>query len=245
MGAGGVSLRRVLLDLVPDAPLRVETRAALLRPSCEVFGDPGAPERAVIRETSARLVATVGRPEPDLLYRATAGLKGHWDVIGPIEQHEYLAALLPDWRPEPAIYFDLPPGAAPGSTEDADLRFLHEPCSLDHLRGELKAEIERCLGRAPMVACLVEGQPVSFCYSYLETESFWAVAIATVDGYRRRGLAEACARRLIAYQLDRSKIAVWGALERNVASRELARKLGFRPVGRLAVVERQPESTKM
>lgn len=236
------ALRRVLLERVPEGALTVETRALLLAPDSELFGRASEPGRAVIRHRRARLIAAVGRAGGGTLRRALAGLAGRWDLVAPIGELERLTALLPEWRPEPALIFELPASAtaAAGGDAGADVRLLAtaEPGLLDHLEGDLARDLAWALGRVPVAAAFVDGRPVSFCYAYLETETLWDVSIETLAGHRRRGLAAACARRLIGHQERRGRRPVWGALESNEASRRLAARLGFRPCGRLAVLEK-------
>ena len=270
-------LRRALLAQVADEPLSVETRALLLAPATELFGDPGVPGGAVVRNRPARLLAAVGDAGGDTLLAAADGIESedhHWDLVAPIGELERLSRVLPAWRPEPALVFDLPPAALAGggagesvptrpetgaalagsAADGARVASLNQarPGLLDHLRGDFALEIGEAVGRVPMTAAFVDGRPVSFCFSYLETETLWDVAIGTVEGYRRRGLAAASARSLIDLQLGRGKKPVWSAMESNAASRRLAARLGFRPRGRLAVLEkvarpqkRNPRVTQM
>ncbi len=248
MGARAVGLRRVLLERVAEGPLTLETRALLLAPESELFGEAREPGQAVIRHRPARLISAVGRARGENLRRAAAGLEGRWDLIAPIGELARLVTLLPGWRPEPAVIFDLPAGGAVdrGGDSAADVRLLDaaEPGLLDHLSGDLAWDLAQAVGRSPVAAAFVGGRPVSFCYAYLETESLWDVSLETLEGHRRRGLATACARRLIAFQQRRGRRPVWGALEGNTASRRLAARLGFRPCGRLAVLEKPAAEDK-
>ena len=87
----------------------------------------------------------------------------------------------------------------------------------------------------PIAAAWAGGQPVAFCYPALQTESLWDVSVETLAEYRGRRLAGRVARAMIRYMRDRGKAPVWGALESNAASLNVARRLGFVDAGRLAV----------
>jgi RimJ/RimL family protein N-acetyltransferase len=79
---------------------------------------------------------------------------------------------------------------------------------------------------------------VSFCYATSETETLWDVSIDTLAAWQGRGLAAGCVGAMVERMLAVGKRPVWGAAERNAASLALARKLGFEPVDRLALVTR-------
>ncbi len=87
---------------------------------------------------------------------------------------------------------------------------------------------------------VVAGVVVAVCAAGDVTETLWDVGIDTLEGHRRKGFAAACFRSLAAYMALRGKQPVWGANEDNVQSLELARKLGFQPVDRVAVLSRPP-----
>ncbi len=83
----------------------------------------------------------------------------------------------------------------------------------------------------------MDGRAVSFCYAALPTETLWDVSIDTLAAFRRRGLAAACFALAVETLSKTGRRPVWGAVDSNVASLQLAERLGFRPVDRLAVLE--------
>jgi predicted GNAT family acetyltransferase len=79
------------------------------------------------------------------------------------------------------------------------------------------------------------GAPVSFCYARAVTETLWEVGLATLEAYRRRGLATKALRCMAASMAGRHAWPAWLVEDDDVASRQLAAKLGFVPSGRLAL----------
>lgn len=185
-------------------------------------------------------MAALGPADPGSLRAATDGLGNRWEVIAPIEELEAVAAELPDWSAEPGQLFELPAGWEPprSGRPAADVRALDraDRARIDHLEGDLAREIGEALGHRPMVAAFVGGVAVSFCYACLETRTLWDVSIDTLEDYRRRGLAAAASLALIERLQERGKRPRWAALESNAASMGLARRLGFEPCGRIAVL---------
>jgi GNAT superfamily N-acetyltransferase len=90
----------------------------------------------------------------------------------------------------------------------------------------------------PMAAAWAGSVPVAFCYPVWQTERWWDLSIDTLDAYRRQGYAQRAARALIRYMRGTGRAPVWGALERNTASRALAARLGFIEAGGIAVFTR-------
>ena len=71
-----------------------------------------------------------------------------------------------------------------------------------------------------------------------ETEGLWDISIDTLVGHRRRGHAARCAAFMIRHMRETAgKEPVWGALETNTASMNLAASLGFVVVDRFSVLE--------
>jgi GNAT superfamily N-acetyltransferase len=106
------------------------------------------------------------------------------------------------------------------------------------LRAGLRVELDALQRGTPLAATFVEDVPVSFCYVAFETEGLWDVAMDTLDGHRRRGYAARCAAFMVRHMRETSgKEPVWGALETNAASMNLAESLGFVPVDRYFVLE--------
>ena len=81
-------------------------------------------------------------------------------------------------------------------------------------------------------------RPAAFCYAGAVTESLWDVSIDTLEPYRRQGYATRCAAFVIEQMRAAGKEPVWGSLFSNVASAQLAARLGFVPVDTIVVFAR-------
>ncbi len=222
-----------------DLPRWLDARGMLLRGRCQVFGreKPGAGYLA--REPDVRLIAVVGRPSPRAVRQAVVGTDAGWTLVSQRDQRDLLAAQLPGWQAEDAVLHTLEAEPAQGvGVPDAELRLLtaEDRQLLAELPATLASEIEWAIGEVPIVAAFVEGRVASICCACRESETLWDISIDTLEPYRRRGLAAACVSSLVWRMRQRGKEPVWGAVESNSASLNLAAKLGFRPVDpRIAV----------
>ena len=103
----------------------------------------------------------------------------------------------------------------------------------NHLLSELNDAAEEDL---TIIAALDGKLPVAFAYIASQTESLWDVSIDTIRSHRRQGFATAI--HLMSKMRQAGKSAVWGALESNLASWHLAKRLGFVENGKLWVLNR-------
>ncbi len=230
-----------LAGRLPDLPRWVETRGILLSGRCALVGSPGpGPEDFLVRGEDFGLFCVVGNPSLENLPAALERYRGR-AVLCAVEEADRVAGALPAWRPSRALIHTLPgeiavrgrssSGAAIGMLSAADVR------SLDHVPERLREEIRTALGFTHVAVASVDALPVAFCYAGYETERFWDLSIDTLEAYRGRGFARACCEFLIEHMARHGKEPVWGALERNAASRALAARLGFAPVDELTVFE--------
>ena len=218
----------------------------LLEGCCEILsveeGDEGP--SFVVRGLypEEKLVSVVGRPPVDRVAEAVARNENSGAVIAMPENAPSVARALPGWEMRPAVLHILGEGG-PTRVPEGEVRLLFGPEGLrvlpSGLREGLRAELEGALRRGtPLAAAFVDGVPVSFCYAAAETEGLWDVSIDTLDGHRRRGYAASCVAFMVRHMRDaRGKEPVWGALETNAASMNLAASLGFDPVDRYFVLE--------
>ena len=192
------------------------------------------------------LVSVVGSPASGTIVEAVSRNGGSGAVIAMPENARLMAETLPGWEMQPAILHLLGEAGLQESPANPapSIRLISgqaKPFVLPPaLSTDLRAELEDALHRGtPLAATFVEGVPVSFCYAASETESLWDVAIDTLGGYRRRGHAARCAAFLVRHmRRTTGKEPVWGALETNAASMNLAASLGFVPVDRYFALER-------
>lgn len=76
--------------------------------------------------------------------------------------------------------------------------------------------------------CIVEGDTAAaWAFSAAVSSTEIDIGIETNSEYRRLGLAEIAAKKMIEYCFERNKHPVWACHQSNVASKKLAEKLGF------------------
>jgi GNAT superfamily N-acetyltransferase len=226
---------------LPDVPRWVETRGILLSGRCALVESPGpGPGDFVVRWEDFGLFCVAGKPALGSL-PATLERHAGRTVLCTDEEAGRVAEALPGWTRSRALIHILPGSFAIGERPTSGIAFhmlsAESSRSLDHLSEPLREEIRTALGFTHVAAAFVGPLPVAFCYAGYETEKFWDVSIDTLEAYRGRGLARGCCEFLIGHMARHGKEPVWGALQRNAASRGLAASLGFTPVDALAVFE--------
>ena len=225
--------------VLPDLPRWVEVRSMLLSKRAKIFGlDREAtpiPSFAVVQDD----VGVAGTPPAEAIREAVRHSGDGRIVLAVPENVAWVKAVLSDWTCERAALHTLvgpdrlphvPPGA---------VRLLQssEIAALKNVPNELHAELATAESDgAAIAASFVDGQPVSFCYAGAETEGLWDIAIDTLEPYWRQGHAARCVAFQIARYRERGKAPVWGALDSNVASAQLAAKLGFVAVDEIYVL---------
>lgn len=76
--------------------------------------------------------------------------------------------------------------------------------------------------------CIVKGDTAAaWAFSAAVSSKEIDIGIETNSEYRRLGLAEIAAKKMIGYCFERNKRPVWACHQSNVASKKLAEKLGF------------------
>lgn len=226
-----------LLITLPDMPRWVEARGMLLSGRGSFVECPGSDPPTVLSAPSVLLAVVVRWDDPDALARALGRVPREFSIVAPAEVEPTIAPMLPARTREPATLFHLPPADALNLPPDPRARLLRpeEYPQLDNLPPMLRGELRDACTYSPIASAFVEGRAVSFCYCGWETETHWDISIDTLDGYRRRGLGAAASICLIRHFAQSGKTAVWGAVESNVESALLARKLGFKEADRLMV----------
>lgn len=226
-----------LASRLPDVPRWLETRSMLLSGTGEVAGDSDA--GFVVVDEEDGLVCVFGRPRAEDIRETVSGVSGVRDVLCAPEDRGHVAEALPGYGAVRAV-LHLPGGDGlrlPEVPEDSvrliEAREVEE--SLEKVPGELRRELRVAVRRSPVAAVLFEDAPVSFCYAAARTETLWDVAIDTVEGFRRLGLAAMCVSYMVGVMGREGLAPVWGAEETNTASLALAARLGFVPVDEVAV----------
>jgi GNAT superfamily N-acetyltransferase len=223
----------------------------LLSGRAAVSGGDSVDAGFVVRAMSGALavVSVVGCPAHDVIAQAVQDATDMTPVIAQRDNAMHVGQALDvctpsstghRWAPERAILHRVGSDTPSAVTDDVAVRLLREDDPLDHLPSGLRFEIDQARRTAPVAVTMADARPVSFCYACWRTESLWDVSIDTVEGYRRRGLAARATRFMIALMRQEGREPIWGAMESNRASLELARKLGFTPVDEIIVFARGP-----
>ncbi len=227
--------RRRCLSLVPDLPRWVETRDLLLWDGSIVVESP-ARNGFVVWSESDSIGSVVGVPDALALSRAAEQVS---ELLAFPENVEKVQALIHDFRKEPATVFSAPAQLPPTPTHACRRISQAEISSQKHLPPGLQDELSEVAEDGVIVIAAFSGSlPVAFAYVASETETLWDVSIDTVEGYRRKGFASAAVAHLMHHMNEKGKAAVWGALESNEASANLARRLGFVETDELWVYSR-------
>ena len=238
-----------LARALPDAPCWVDTRGMLLSGRAEVFAADARDATFVVRVFSGALaaVSVVGRPAAHAIYQAVDGTTDMTPVLAQLDNAGYVGDALAacpasvagqTWTPEHAIVHRLSDTAVPRLADGAPIRLLGAEEPLDHLPAGLRFEIGHARMVVPVAVGVVDGMPVSFCYACWTTETLWDVSIDTLDAYRRRGLAARSAQFMIDRMREQGREPIWAAVQSNLASLQLARRLGFTAVDRIVVFSR-------
>lgn len=213
----------------------------LLANRCEVYGLEGsALQNFVVRNPASTTISIIGKPASESILEAVDASGGKEDLLAFEDNHSFVKSVLPDWESERAVLHLLGDSPALPLVPAGMVRFLRpgEVASLSGLSDELEEELLVAEKQTRIAATIVDDQPVSFCYAGAVTETLWDISIDTVEGFRNRGLAALCVAFMIDVFDRQGKRPVWGALESNIASMNLAAKLGFVPVDDLFVFER-------
>lgn len=229
-----------LAKSLPDIPRFVETRAMMLDDHCEIFGlDETDQTNFVVRNQEIGTIAVIGKPAVEAILVAVEPHDPQGAVLAFEGNFSLVETALPHWRSEKAILHLLGDTTSFPVVPDGQLRFLDagEISSLTSLSNGLKAELLVAAKLTPVVATIVDNQPVSFCYAGAITETLWDISIDTIESFRGRGFAAVCVAFMIDYFNQQGKKPVWGALVSNTASMKLAAKMGFVPVDELFVFE--------
>lgn len=226
-----MGIREQILAAIPDAPRWIEARAIVLSGRCRIIGPP---EGCYVRDTEVPVATLVGAPSEELLREATGAETGYVDLVFQDEHRELVESALPDWTMVPVWMHRLEPGATGWRDEDTSaVRLLERDEAAFFSRlppPDWEESMTSALRHAHVAARFVDGEPVSFASVNFESESFWDVAIVTVEGRRRQSHAAATSAYLIQMMMERGREPVWGATETNEGSLRTAARLGFERV---------------
>lgn len=226
-----------VLASLPDLPRWVEARGMLMSRRGLVVdtGDGcrlicGRKDRLVVPVTielspMVEGVATREVANPTILLQ---------DVMLPAGRYH-----LPDWHAEATTVYTLEPNRArgwrvpPWPTSPISAQQIE---AAGHVPPPLGDQLRDAISRTPVWAASIEGQPMAFAYAAHSTETWFDVAVHTLEGARNQGLGRAAVMGLIVDRMLRGLRPVWAAAKSNDASHALARRLGFDAVDLLWVL---------
>lgn len=228
-------VRKRYLSHLPDLPLWVETRDLLLWEGSKLLENPTR-NGFVVWSAEDGLGSVVGEPEPHALAQAARDVP---ELLAFSDNIERVRPLLPEFEAELAIVFSAPELLPPPPSHRCREIRQSEIAAQEHLPEDLLTQLYDVAGEGVPVAAAFDGiLPVAFAYVASETESLWDVSIDTIRSHRRQGYAAAAVLHLMRSMREKGKSAVWGALESNRASANLALRLGFVENDRLWVMTR-------
>ncbi len=217
-------------NALPDEPRWVETRDLLSWPGSRCIGSDYEKSFVVWSEEDD-LGAIVGEPPPIAILEAAKACE---ELLAFPENIHYVRGHLDHYEAKLATILQAPAGRIPEPGYPCHLLTRGEVASLSHLQTELQSELTDVEADGKQVLAAFDGDlPVAFVYVASETEALWDVSIDTIETHRRRGFAAAAVLSMMQIMAQRSKTAVWGATQSNLASQRLARKLGFIAVDEL------------
>jgi RimJ/RimL family protein N-acetyltransferase len=216
-------------------PRLVETRGLLLSNGSHVRGDAEGGHYVVWKDG---LASVVGRPDPELLRRVLGDAPGVGELLVMRDAFTLVRSILPEWPYEEAVIHALPDPAPEWPLPGPGVAFLESEEPLAHLPPDLATEIAAARAAGPVAAAWCDGRPVSFCYASSSTETLWDVSIDTLPDHRRRGFAQSAVQLMAAFHRENARLPVWGAVIGNLASLQLASRMGFVPVDTLFVFGR-------
>lgn len=207
----------------------------LLRGTAETFGDDL--RHFAVFDPIADVGAIIGVPPIEQIRRLEAMCSDQTVLLASPQTAEELGQALSLWRCELAHLHELPSTEHLPDAPGVRLVSSTEIQSMD-LDDELKEEFQEAAGFSPLSVAFTNSQPASFCYAAWQTETLWDISIDTLPQYQRKGLASRNLAWMIRFLKETGRSPVWGALESNHASLNLARKLGFVEVDQICVFGR-------
>ncbi len=227
---------------IPDTPVTVETRALALDPATYVHAI-GAGWLLIAASGDLACVFGIADPVAVDTILDVAGFDG--DLLLPATTEDVPPSLPARWSGERARIFTRGVTAfqlsssATVTASRITVRRLTARDALTHLPPDLRVEIDKARATRDVYAAWKDGLPASFAYVAHETERHGDLSIDTLEAFRRRGLAVAALRPVMADLISRGKHPVWGAIESNTASLALSRAIGLtEPAGTLWVATR-------
>ncbi len=212
---------------LPDLPRWVEAHG--------IAADPEGWQRPLgggfaVGLDRAKLVVIGGEADPDAAAALARACPEH-AILVELERLELVAAL-----GRPVMRFVLHTLAEADALPDLEGAVpLPEAASLAHLPPPLAAELAANRAARTIWSAWVDGEPVAFAYAPWRSPTWFDTSVDTLASARQLGLGTLVAAALIRDERAQGREPVWGADIENVASRRLAKRLGFEPIDEIWV----------
>src|SRR5262245_18388293 len=207
----------------------------LLRGTAEVYGEDI--RHYALYDAEAQVGEVIGTAAIELVAIIAERCTEESIVLAAPQNAEDVAQALSGCRAQAADLLSLP--GDPVLPEPGDVRVLDgvQVASLP-LPDELREEFIAAAAHSPFAAAYCDEKAVSFSYAASLPETLWDISIDTLPEFQRQGHAARAVSWMTNLMADAGKRPVWGVLESNIASANLARKLGFVAVDRIIVFGR-------
>ncbi len=218
---------------VPDTPATLEYRVIACQQDSTAYRSGSG---LLLVEARRGLLGALGEIDPHDIAQIQLKHDLHCELLADVPAHLALQNLIACQRAR--ICTLAAPWQLPRTSNDQlTIRPLSSEDRTNHVPGELREEIRGAHDAGRVFAGFVDGRAVSFAYA-LMTETLADVSIDTLSEYRNRGIGRAVVATLIDELVAVGKTPVWGAVESNLASLQLAEILGFTaPAGELFVAD--------
>jgi GNAT superfamily N-acetyltransferase len=240
---------KALADTLGDSPKTVISAHLLRRLQCSAHavGPLAHPDAAVIRPIRLADELSAHGENATSIWRVLEHLSGWTCVNVDRSVAPRLGAIIESELRRPVRYLDdiyFTPGgrAAPASHPAVRTLEVGDASLLSESAPELTeialgfGTFEGLLAEGVAAGAIVEGRIVSLACTTAQTPRHADLGVATLEDWRGRGLATACAAQAAAGILRAGRTPVWSAGESNRASLRVAEKLGFAKVGRRTYV---------
>ncbi|MEM6430975.1 MAG: GNAT family N-acetyltransferase [Deinococcota bacterium] len=230
-------LKQHYLSQLPDTARWVETRDLLSAHTSSFIENKAANGFVVWREDKA-LGAIVGDVDSSTSLEAARACP---ELLAFPENIQDIQSLLTQFRAEQAVLFEAPRAFPTSTAHVCKTISIADVVAMQHLPEALYKELSTLEPTTFMTAAFDNELAVAFAYVASQTETLWDISIDTLATHRRQGYAASAVLALMNAMKAKGKTAIWGALESNLASLGLARKLGFTEVDNLWVLSRHQE----
>lgn len=228
-------LKQRYLKELSDIPRWVETRALLAWEGSSIIASRDG-DGFVVWSKNDNIGSIVGNIDLTSTIQAANDCS---ELLAFPENIHIVQQQLGDFQAERATIFQAPNSFPTSLAHSCKLLGIPDIASMSHIPDGLKDELLSLEEDNPLLMAAFEGcLPVAFAYVASETDTLWDVSIDTLESYRRKGYATSAIYALMKRMKDKGKSAVWGAVRGNVASLNLAHKLGFVAVDELWVLTR-------